>query len=213
MLPALVIISTLSGFGRVSACAQGENINPPLPPPTETTVETVFYFGDSHGAMIKPLLEQSWATHPEYSISLNLQGGTHFQDWHKAMAKLEAGSTVVIELGTNNALNEALNTGVLPENLQSTLDLLQSRGVARIIWPTINEYSAALKGPHVLTRVQYLNNTMRSIEAEGTYPLEVDDWNSVAEPQGQLILSEDNLHHNIEGNLQFTDFMVEAVLT
>lgn len=222
-----ILAFSLAAFGKLSACAQDGHLGTPTPAITETTHEVVYYFGDSLGAMSRgpcapdnpnpcTSLRDIWPTHPEYSVSTeNIQGGTFLQDWHLAMNNLPAATTVVLELGTNNLLNEAWNTGETRQNMIDTLNIMRSRGVTRVVWPTINEYVGHLRGGNYEFRPMWMNQWMRDLVASGEYAdigLEIADWNAIASPLGHTIISDDNLHHNVDGNNLFAEFMVEAVL-
>lgn len=227
----LLILALVLGISCVAGCdVDFSHLGPYNPMPTETTPSTnkVAYFGDSLGAMSRgpctpstpppcTSMRDLWATRPEYSISdETIIGGTEFQNWLPSMAKLEAGTTVVLELGTNNCILEPWMD--IEVHLRQVLDTMRAQGITRTIWFTINEYSAQLKNTstnHMLSRVRWLNQYMRDLLASGEYSdigFEIHDWDAAARPLGNSILSADNLHHNVTGNNLFAQHLVDAVL-
>lgn len=233
MKKLLLILLPLLFIGAIGCQPMGPNLGLYHPTPTETTPinNKVTYFSDSLGAMSRgycptdappdcALMRELWDQHPEYSISDDtMVGGTLFQDWHEAMANVEQGTTVVLELGTNNALNETWM--VTQQHILETLQIMREAGITRVIWFTLDEPGARLKNatsPHFLSRVQWQNNYMRELLASDDYDdigLEIFDWNSIAQSyfdDNITILSSDNLHHNYGGMMIYAEVLVDAVL-
>lgn len=203
-------------FGA-TAC---EDMPPELGQPSyvgDVATTSVYYFGDSLAAMSQQRQRDQYVINgPSVKKWDNtVVGGMFFQNWWPAMRTLPAGATVAVELGTNNILNEAINTGALEQHLIGTFDILRERGVSRTVWFTISEYTAGLKGPNYLTRAKWMNARMADLVATGAYAdigLEIYDWNAIAMPLGASVVSADNLHHNEFGTIVYGCVLYEAVM-
>lgn len=160
--------------GTCSACwPQPATIRPYTNPAAGT--DHVVGFLDSLGAMAEQPAMALFANDPTVSISYNAQGGTRFQHWTDAYANVTSDDIVILELGTNNVSNEAINTGELPANMHAAIAALS---VARcVVMPTLNTTGGDLRGFPYDERTRWVNDELARLIAAGTYPnLRSYDW-------------------------------------
>lgn len=217
---SIFILAAGLAMAVATACEPGPPPGPPpIGPPSYTAStydQSVYYFGDSLGAMSRDV-ERAWYDQqapPVRTYDNNIIAGTTLQQWWATMAQLPEDATVVVELGTNNITNEAINTGALESSLRGTFEILRDRVATRTVWFTLNEYSAAIRGFPYDQRARWVNQFMRGLVDSGEYAdigLEVYDWNALAQPAEMSILVDDKVHHNALGIEWFGRAMYEAV--
>jgi len=216
MKPILIaVMAVLSGLAGLACIDMPADLGQPSYVHAEPE-DYVYYFGDSLGAMSQSVERAHYQTYaPRVAKWDNtIAGGLRFQNWWPAMETVPPGATVVVELGWNNLMNEAINTGELEDHLIGTFDRLRARGVTRTIWFSINMGSANLRAYPQPSRAAWLNARVRGLVADGTYSdigLEIYEWDQIAAPLGRSILSADDLHHNGLGTEIFGCAMYEAV--
>lgn len=180
-------------------------------PSTGTTHLVVF--GDSLAAMAEAPAEALFDQDPTLSLSYNAVGGTRFQHWADAMATVTADDVVVLELGTNNVSNEAINTGELPGNFHAALAELAD--AACVVMPTLNTTGGDLRGFPYDQRTRWVNDELAALIAAGTYPnLHVYDWAAESTDtsilMGTAATPADWVHYNTTGTTAYAEMLVRA---
>lgn len=177
-----------------------------------TGTTRVVLFGDSLAAMAEAPAETLFALDDSVSLSYNAVGGTRFQHWADAMANVTPDETVIMELGTNNVSNEAINTGELPAHLYAALD--QLAGAACLVVPNLNTTGGDLRGFPYDQRTRWVNDELAALVAAGTYPnLHVYDWAAESAGRPEILMGTaaspaDWVHYNTAGTQAYAEMLV-----
>lgn len=206
-----VVVLLLAVVTAGTSCDyQPATLKPWAPEDPSGQVQRVVLFGDSLGAMAESTVmgQAHAADRSGESWSYNAVGGTRVQHWLEAMARVGGSDVVIFELGTNNALLEAINTGELPTNLHNGLAALrQARCVVAF---TINTTSANLRGFPFSTRARWVNDELHRLIESDEYPnVVLLNWDAESTDRTDW-LSSDNLHYNTLGTLAFADAIARA---
>lgn len=200
-------------LGTCSACwPQPPTLHPFTNP---AGADHVILFGDSLAAMAQQPASAIFANDPTVSLSYNAQGGTRFQHWTDAYANVTSDDIVILELGTNNVSNEAINTGELPANLHAALDAVA--GARCVVMPTLNTTGGDLRGFPYDERTRWVNDELARLIAAGTYPnLHAYDWAaaSTGHPEwlmGTAAAPADWVHYNTAGTNRYAEMLTDTL--
>jgi hypothetical protein len=183
----------------------------PLAPytPDDTTKQEVAYFGDSLSWDAGTLLVDDFpAARPDDRLSWNVFGGTQVTDWMARMHQVDPDAIVVAGLGTND-----IGIQTLQQAQWNTLDgLNELRDVSCVVWLTLDENSAAARGPAILAKVRGYNAMLRTIATPAYYPnLRLQDWAATSAGHDDwLNLPTDPVHHTAAGNTAYASTLVDA---
>jgi hypothetical protein len=185
----------------------------PFTNPDNPAATHVVVFGDSLGRMSQDQALARFATDPDVSVSYNAAGLTQATSWIKAMGKVTPGHCVIYELGTNdisaNTSNQAQWNTLAAFNELADAD--------RVVAFTLNTTGGDLRGAPFAQRTREFNDFLRRTAAAGTYPnLVLYDWEARSAGHTDWLLGPlppaqgDVMHHNVTGQREFADAVVDA---
>lgn len=157
--------------------------------------------GDSLGAMIEGMVEPDLIADHDGPVCYWAVGSTQINNHLPALPLVGPADCVLMELGTNDLLNEVWATA--RADLHRAADeLVDARAQ---VWFTLNPTGAAIRGGHYQTRVAWFNAELLAMaENKERWPnLLVWRWDLVAEGHPEWLNLPDNLHHNAAGNVQY----------
>lgn len=166
---------------------------------------TTYLFGDSLGAWSKKAACERFAV----PVSYNAFGGTQLDHWAEAMANVPPGSTVIVELGTNDVTNDLIAD--MTADLDGVLDLLEP--AACVVVPTLNTTGGDLRGWPYDVRTRAFNDAV--VAATLDHPdLRVVDWAamSAGHPEWLVGTAEDPpdwVHHDA-GTIPYAEMLAHA---
>jgi hypothetical protein len=212
---ALTVLILGITLGTCSACfPQGPTLHP-FTNPSAGGADRVVLFGDSLAAMSQQPASAIFANDPTVSLSYNATGGTRFQHWTDAYANVTSDDIVILELGTNNVSNEAINTGELPGNMHAALAALSSARC--VVMPTLNTTGGDLRGFPYDQRTRWVNDELARLIAAGTYPnLRSYDWAAESAGHTEWLMGTaaspaDWVHGNTAGTTRYAEMLVDTL--
>lgn len=213
MTPRTTIAAAALAIALTAGCVpQGPDLAPWLgvdPDPVVAAEQTdVVVIGDSLTDSAKKAALADFAARPDLAVSYQAFGATRWQHWYGRFANVPPGAVVEVLLGTNNLTLEDIDTA--KANIVAGLNILRDRAPRCIVWFRLNTTSASYR-PDVADETAQLNAWMDTATAAGYYPLVEAPWDAVSAGHDDwLLLPEDPVHMNTDGQQAYADEMIDG---